>query len=63
MLQQDTLEDDYISDADILETYLRLLCSDGGASEHVDNEWISIKDLMENVRFLREQHSDNNVFM
>ncbi|KAK6618270.1 hypothetical protein RUM44_002721 [Polyplax serrata] len=49
LLQQDTLEDDYISDADILETYLRLLCSDGGASEHVDNEWISIKDLMENT--------------
>lgn len=49
LLQDNFLENDCVSDGDILENYLKLLHIDGNILKRDDDEWSKVKAQMENV--------------
>ncbi|KAL0268435.1 UNVERIFIED_CONTAM: hypothetical protein PYX00_010387 [Menopon gallinae] len=49
LLQDNTLEEDYVSDGDILEHYLRQLSQDGNWTDNNEGCYVTIKDQLENV--------------
>lgn len=50
LLQDDALEEDYVSDGDILEHYMRQLYHDGGKTDPNEIDILSVKDQLEYVR-------------
>lgn len=49
LLQDNALEEDYVSDGDILEHYLRQLSQDGNWTDNSDGCYVTVKDQLENV--------------
>ena len=45
------MEEDYVSDGDILEHYMRQLFHEGGKTETNEIDILSVKDQLEYVRF------------
>lgn len=51
LLQDDALDEDYVSDGDILEHYMRQLFHEGAKTETNEIDILSVKDQLEYVGF------------